>query len=290
LDKVCIIGFGKLGSHLYYALNKTSKYRVHYVLRNSRARLSPQKLSECSVIFICTPDSGIKDAVKELKKKSFVLLNKYIFHTSGAFDSGLLKPLEAKGAFTGSFHPAQTFEERVKSYNKRLNGIYIITEGSREAVRKANEIAHALLSKFVSLGKDEKILHHINSVIASNYLVCFFYQIEKVSHLISGVYARGKGRLNGFKNSTFLNIYKPLIVQTLKNIEKKGTQKSLTGPISRNDLSTVKAHIKIIKKRMPSILEFYSLMGNQAVQIALKNKSINRNEAKTLLRELNKNS
>jgi hypothetical protein len=41
---------------------------------------------------------------------------------------------------------------------------------------------------------------------------------------------------------------------------------------------------------MPSILEFYSLMGNQAVQIALKNKSINRNEAKTLLRELNKNS
>jgi predicted short-subunit dehydrogenase-like oxidoreductase (DUF2520 family) len=290
LDKVCIIGFGKLGSHLYYALNKTSKYRVHYVVKNSKAVFSPQKLSECNVIFICTPDSSIIEVVKELRKKSFVLLNKYIFHTSGAFDSGLLKPLEDKGAFTGSFHPVQTFEARVKSHNKRVNGIYIITEGNTKAVKKGNEIARALHSKFVTLGKDEKILHHINSVIASNYLVCFFYQIEKISHLISNVYTHGKGRLNGFKKSTFLNIYKPLIEQTLKNIKKKGIQKSLTGPISRNDLSTVKAHIKIIKKKMPAILEFYSLMGKQAVQIALKNKSINKNEAKTLLRELNKNS
>ena len=290
MDKVCIIGFGKLGSHLFYALNKTSKYHVHYVVKNSKAKLSPQKLSECSVIFICTPDSAIKEAVKELKKKSYLLRNKYIFHTSGAFDSGLLKPLKAKGAFIGSFHPVQTFEERVKSHNKRLNGIYIITEGGANAVKKTNEIAHALHSEFVTLGKDEKILHHINSVIASNYLVCFFYQIEKVSHLISSVYTHGKGRLNGFKKSTFLNIYKPLIEQTLKNIKKKGTQKSLTGPISRNDLSTVKAHIKIIKKKMPAILEFYSLMGKQAVQIALKNKSINENEAKTLLSELNRNS
>ncbi len=290
MDKVCIIGFGKLGSHLYYALNKTSKYRVYYVVKNSKAKLSPQKLSECSIIFICTPDSAIKEAVKELKKKSFELQNKYIFHTSGTFDSGLLKPLKAKGAFIGSFHPVQTFEERVKSPNRRLNGIYIITEGGAKAAKKANEIAHALHSKFVTLGKDEKILHHINSVIASNYLVCFFYQIEKVSHLISSVYTHRKGRLNGFKNSTFLDIYKPLIEQTLKNIKKKGTQKSLTGPISRNDLSTVKAHIKIIKKKMPAILGFYSLMGKQAVQIALKNKSINKNEAKTLLRELNKNS
>ncbi len=290
MDKVCIIGFGKLGSHLYYALNKTSKYRVHYVVKNSRTKLSPLKLSECSIIFICTPDSSIKETVKELKKKSLVLKNKYIFHTSGAFDSGLLKPLEAKGAFIGSFHPVQTFEERVKSHNKRLNGIYIITEGSPKGVKKANEIAQALHSKFVTLGKDEKILHHINSVIASNYLVCFFYQIEKVSHLISSVYPPGMGRINGFKNSTFLDIYKPLIEQTLKNIKKKGTQKSLTGPISRNDLNTVKTHIKIIKKKMPAILEFYLLMGKQAAEIALKNKSINKNEAKTLLRELNKNS
>lgn len=288
MNKICIIGLGKLGSHLYHALKKTAKYKVGYVVKNSGTKAVPQKINDCSIIFICTSDSEISRIVNVLKKKVYDLNKKYIYHTSGAFDSGLLKPLENKGAYTGSFHPVQTFEQKAASYNKRFNNIYIALEGSAEAVRKAKEISRALKAKTVLLSKEDKILHHINSVIASNYLVSFLYQIEKISQSISNIYGAKKGRLIGFKKSTFFGIYKPLIEQTLENIERKGFAGSLTGPIARNDLKTVIAHIKKIGEKIPELLPFYALMGTETVKLALKKKNIKEQDAKILLKELSK--
>jgi predicted short-subunit dehydrogenase-like oxidoreductase (DUF2520 family) len=288
LNSICIIGLGKLGSHLYYSLNKTAKFRVRYAVKNSRAKIKPEEINKCGIILICTSDSKIINAVNELKKKNYNLEKKYIYHTSGAFNSDLLKPLEQKGAFTGSFHPVQTFESKVTSRSKRLNNIYIAAEGSRKAVKKAKEITMALEAKAVVLTADDKLLHHINSVIASNYLVAFFHQIESISQLISGTYQGKKGQVFGFKKTSFFNIYKSLIEQTLSNIELKGTADSLTGPIARNDIKTVAAHVKIINDKIPHLLPFYSLMGTEAVKLALKKKSINKPDAKILLKELNK--
>ena len=287
MNKICIIGLGKLGTHMYHALNKTAKYKVGYVVKNSRTKILPQKINKCSIIFICTPDSEISSSVNELNKKVYHLNKKYIYHTSGAFDSGLLKPLERKGAYAGSFHPVQTFEQKAASYNKRFNNIYIALEGSAESVRKAKEISRALSAKTVILSKEDKILHHINSVIASNYLVSFLYQIEIISQSLSNIYSSKKGRLFGFKKNTFFGIYKPLIEQTLKNIESKGFAGSLTGPIARNDIKTVIAHIKKIGEKIPELLPFYSLMGTETVKLALKKKNIKKQDAKILLKELN---
>lgn len=288
MNITCIIGFGKLGTHLYHALNKTAKYEIGYVVKNSGTKAVPQKIDDCSIIFICTPDSEISRIVNELKKKVYDLNKKYIYHTSGAFDSDLLKPLEKKGAYTGTFHPVQTFEQEVRTYNNRFSGIYIALEGSAEAVKKAKGISHTLRAKTVILSKEDKILHHINSVIASNYMVSFLYQIEKISQSLSNIYSAKKGRLIGFKKNTFFGIYKPLIEQTLKNIEGKGFSGSLTGPIARNDLKTVIAHIKKIGEKIPELLPFYALMGTETVKLALKNKNIKEQDAKILLKELNK--
>lgn len=288
MNKICIIGLGKLGSHLYYSLNRTQKYSVHYKVKNSGIKIKPEKINKCSIIFICTPDSKINKVANELKKKVYNLDKKYIYHTSGAFDSGLLKSLEDKGAYTGSFHPVQTFETKTASFNKRFNNIYTAAEGCSQAVKKAKEISRALGAKTITLSKETKLLHHINSVFASNYLVSFIRQIELISQSISSTYSCKKRLLNGFKKTTFFDIYKPLIEQTLKNIESKGTTGSLTGPIARNDIKTVIAHIGILKEKIPGLLPFYSLMGTEAVKIALKKKSIKAQDAKILLNLLNK--
>jgi len=288
VNKICIIGLGKLGSHLYYSLNKTAKYNVHYTVKNSRTKTKPDKINECGIIFICTPDSTINRVVNELKKKAYNLNKKFIYHTSGAYDSDLLKSLEDKGAYTGSFHPVQTFETRIISRNDRFKNIFIAIEGCPQALKRAEEISRALSAGTIILSKKDKLLHHINSVIASNYLISFLHQIEKVSFLISGIYSGKKGQLNGFKKSTFFNIYKPLIEQTLKNIDNKGTASSLTGPIARNDIKTVIAHVDTIREKIPGLLPFYSLMGTEAVKLALKKKSIKKPDAKNLLKELNK--
>ena len=288
MDKICIIGLGKLGSHLYYSINRTRKFRVHYTVRNSRTKIIPAKLNKCGIIFICTGDSGIAKTVKELSAKKFNLKDKIIFHTSGALSSDVLIPLKKKGAYTGSFHPVQTFEVRVTGHNKKLNGIYIAVEGNDKAIAKAIEIVKLFRSKAVVLNSRDKVLHHVNCVFASNYLTAFLNIIDHVSRELSASYSHKKIFKNGFKKSSFFNIYKPLIEQTIRNIKAKGTVKSLTGPVERNDLNTIKLHLKTLNERIPALLPFYSLMAIETVNIALKKKSITNEDARVMTDEFKK--
>lgn len=288
MDKICIIGLGKLGSHLYYSINRTKKFRVYYTVKNSRVKIIPSKLNECRIIFICSGDSDIPKAVKELSAKKFNLKDKIIFHTSGALSSDVLSPLKKKGTYTGSFHPVQTFEVRVTGHNKKLNGIYIVIEGDDKATAKAKEIVKSFRSKTVVLNSRDKVLHHINSVFASNYLITYLSIIEKISHDLSITYRAKKILKNGFNKSSFFNIYKPLIEQTIRNIKAKGTVKSLTGPVERNDLNTIKLHLKILKERIPALLPYYSLMGIETANIALKKKSVTNKEARIIINEFKK--
>jgi len=288
MDKICLIGLGKLGSHLYYSINRTKKFRVYYSVKNSRAKIIPAKLNECGIIFICTGDSGIAKAVKELSAKKFNLRDKIIFHTSGALSSDVLSPLKKKGAYTGSFHPVQTFEVRVTDHNKKLNGIYIVLEGDIKAAAKAKEIVKSLRSKAVVLNSGDKVLHHINSVFTSNYLIAYLSIIEKISQDLSIIYKDKKILKNGFNKSSFFNIYKPLIEQTIRNIKAKGTVQSLTGPVERNDLDIIKLHLKTLKERIPELLPYYTLMGIETTDIALKKKSITNKEARIMKNEFKK--
>ena len=288
MDKVCIIGLGKLGSHLYYSLNKTKKFRVYYTVKNSRAKILPVKLNECRVIFICTGDSGIAKAVEKLSAEKYKLIDKIIFHTSGALSSEILIPLKKKGAFIGSFHPVQTFNARVTENNRLLNRIYITIEGNNKAVSKAKEIIKSLRSYAVLMSAEDKVLHHINSVIASNYLIAYLRIIEKISHDLSISYMDKKILKNGFKKSSFFDIYKPLIEQTIENIGSKGFVKSLTGPVERNDLNTIKLHLERLRRKAPGLLPFYAIMGIETADIALKKKSITDKDAKTLVSEFKK--
>lgn len=288
MNLVCIIGLGKLGSHLYYSLNKTKRCRVHYTVKNSKTKIDPSKLNNCGIIFICTGDSSVNKIVKVLSSGKYVLKDKYVYHTSGALSSEALKPLKRKGAIIGSFHPVQTFASRVAGHNKKLNNIYITAEGDLKARVKAKEIIKLLRSHAVILNVDDKVLHHINSVFASNYLIAYFNILNEISHDLSLTYSNKKISKNGFNKSSFFNIYKPLIEQTIKNIKAKGIVKSLTGPVERNDCNTIRLHLNTLKKRMPEMLPIYSLMGIETTKIALKKKSITNNQARKMVKEFKK--
>jgi predicted short-subunit dehydrogenase-like oxidoreductase (DUF2520 family) len=288
MEKVCIIGLGKLGSHLYYSLNKTRQYRIHYTVKNSKAKIDPFKLNCCGIIFICTGDTVINKIVKVLTSSKYDLKNKFVYHTSGALSSDVLKPLKRKGAFIGSFHPVQTFDSRVAGHNKKLNSIYIAVEGNVKACTKAKEIIKSLRSHTIILKANDKVLHHINSVLASNYLIAYFNILNEISQDLSITYSGKKILKNGFKKSSFFNIYKPLIEQTIENIQAKGTVKSLTGPVERNDFTTIRLHLNTLKKRMPEMLPIYSLMGIVTAKIALKKKSITNYQARKMVKEFNK--
>jgi predicted short-subunit dehydrogenase-like oxidoreductase (DUF2520 family) len=284
-DKAVIIGYGKLGSHLSYALKKSGKVKITGVIKKAKSKLSHSLIKNADIIFITTQDSKIKNAVKSLSHISFDLKDKFIFHTSGSLTSGELSALELKGAHSGSFHPVQTFESQARKDEGRFKKIYIAAEGSEKAVRKSKQLSRLLGSKSFVISKENKIYHHICCVIASNFMATLMSQIEKIgTEMRAGKHGK-RIQKNGFNNPSFFNIYKPLAAQSLENIALKGAAKSLTGPFERNDVETITGHLE---KMSGELLPLYILMGIETVKLSLEKKSIKPRDAADIIKQFDK--
>lgn len=270
-----LIGFGKAGSHLYYALKRSRIFSNIYLKKNETSKLSSKQLQQSNAVFICTEDSLISEAVKDIISANVNLKKKHIFHLSGALSSDVLHKLSEQGAYTGSFHPVQTFNKKAFSYSGTFENICIALEGSRNAVFFGKRISKALKSKSIVISKENKGLHHIACVTASNYLTVHFSMVEEISKKIFK---------NGFNKTSFFDIYKPLIMQTMRNIEEKGVIFSLTGPIERNDIKTIKLHLKALSEKLPGLTAGYSFMGIETALLALKKKSLTKREAMNMIK------
>jgi predicted short-subunit dehydrogenase-like oxidoreductase (DUF2520 family) len=268
LQNILIIGLGKTGSHLYYAL-KSSKLKLNITtVKNSKQKLSVKKINDAELIFICTQDDKIGSTVKSLLKTKADLKGKIIAHTSGVHSSDELMPLKKMKAETASFHPVQTFEKKAKGKSNRFKNIYIAIEGTKRSSAVLKKIASAIGSKSFIIDKKFKPLHHICCVISSNFLVTNLSYIEDIYR-----------QKIGFNNLNFFNIYMPLIFQTLSNISHKGTDKALTGPVPRNDIRTVKKHIDELGKiNTPEILDYYKFITNKTVKIASRTKVVSKKQ------------
>jgi predicted short-subunit dehydrogenase-like oxidoreductase (DUF2520 family) len=273
LNRIAIIGSGKLGTHLYYALKKNAV--ITGVIKSSRSRYDKGIISKADIIFICTQDSKIHSAAGRLVSTGCVLKGKYVFHTSGSLHSGKLDELKAIGAHTGSFHPVQTFEQKARKNENRFKGIYAAVEGTEKAASKGKQLARLLGARPFVISRDNKVFHHLCCVMSSNYISALVKQVEKTGG--------GKIKINGFNKHRFFSIYMPLAVQSLKNASEKGAAGSLSGPIERNDSDTIRAHINALKKGSKDALAVYLLMGIETVKLALEKKSISSQDAGVFL-------
>lgn len=266
MQNILIIGFGKTGSHLYYALQH-SKLKIKLsIIKNSRQKISNKAVNDAGIIFICTQDDKIGATVRSLLNTKTDLKGKIIAHTSGVHSSEELTLL--KKAETASFHPVQTFETKAKGNSGRFKNIYIAIEGTPKSCAALKKIAASIGSKAFIIDKKFKPLHHICCVISSNFLVTNLSYIEDIYR-----------QKIGFNNLNFFNIYMPLIIQTLSNISLKGTGKALTGPVARNDIRTVKKHIDELGKINASeILDYYKFITNKTIKIAARTKVVSKKQ------------
>jgi predicted short-subunit dehydrogenase-like oxidoreductase (DUF2520 family) len=147
-----------------------------------------------------------------------------------------------------------------------FRGTYIAFEGSVISYKKARLLASHLKARIFRISKAEKITHHINCVIASNYLCTLADNIKQAG-----------GR-------EIFKYYHKLTEQTLKNILDYGPAGALSGPVERNDADTIRLHLNYLEKHDKELLRFYLFMGIQTVKLAVKRGSITEKNARDLLR------
>jgi len=172
----------------------------------------------------------------------------FLFHTSGALSSDILKPIQKYGVSTSSFHPIQTFFGEKQDY-KNFENIYVGIEGDKKAVLKAKKIIINLGGKSLIIPKESKPLYHLACTITSNYLNSLLFAVVDLLKAID------------FSEKESLEILFPLISTTIANIKNNGLNNSLTGPIARGDIGTVKKHLSILSENFSEYKPLYQTLG-----------------------------
>ena len=185
---VGIIGFGKVGGSLSFALSRKGfTVFVHTrippdknITRHNFVSSIHTLIEKTSIIFITVPDSKIKNIARDIASTRTSLKNKIIFHTSGSLTSQVLTIVKRKGASAASFHPLQTFPHIVDSLSIWKN-IYCVLEGDKRAVATGKLLCKTLCMKSLVLPAENKIYYHSAAVFASNFLVLLIAMSQQLA-------------------------------------------------------------------------------------------------------------
>jgi len=278
-DSIAIIGLGKVGTAVGHLL-RNAGYEIAAVADRSPGAIergvpytggavSKDPLHaalSADAIFITTPDDLIRPLCDEIAEGGGFGPGKRVVHMSGAGGLDFLESARVSGAQIATIHPLQSFVDIEGVISSIPESAFSITaEGEMRdwAVRVATDLGG--IPFFVS--DEDKPLYHMAACMASNYLVALM-------NIVEGIY-----RQMGMGEKEALRSFWPLVQGTIRNIEEKGTEKSLTGPIARGDIGTIRRHLTVIGEKAPRLLALYREMGLFTADIAVRNSTLSEDRA-----------
>lgn len=229
-------------------------------------------ITESNIIVITTPDDTISEIDKQISK--YNLTGKSVFHTSGSLPSDILSSAKNSGASIYSIHPMFAFSNKFTDLEK-LNNIYFSIEGKN--VTNDSDIIKFMESignKYFIRDCNSSAKYHLANVIVSNLALSLFN--------IGSDYLKDLGLS---EEDSFEALY-PLILGNIENIKNKGFNLSLTGPISRGDISPVEKHLTVLKDKD---IEIYKKLSMNLLNLKAKREfGDNNNSLENLLNSSDK--
>lgn len=259
--KVGFIGPGKVGVNLgryfthkgislsgFYGKSKKHTLDACKITNSKFYNNLKEIINDSDILFITTPDDYISTIGNQISK--FNLKHKSVCHTSGSLKSSILSNAKLSGAHIYSIHPIFAFSNKNINLND-LNDIYFSIEGDLDNTSNEELLITYLMHKignnyFVRDIKDSYI-YHLANVFVSNFVL---------SLLNIGINYLEKLGLN---EKEAIEAFKPLIQGNINHIFESGFEKSLSGPVLRGDINTIKNHLKVIDARDKYIYSDLSL-------------------------------
>lgn len=257
------IGAGKVGFSMGKYLTERGMLVTGYFSRNpqssleaaaftdTRQYLDMRSLAEDSdAIFLTVPDGVIAAVWEELKM--LPIQGKIIIHCSGMLSSAVFSEIGHSRAYGYSIHPLLAVSDRYTSWEK-LQGAFFAMEGHEKHLSELKQLFESFGNSVGVLSAEGKVRYHAAAAMASNLYV--------------GLCSLSESLLCdcGFTQGEAHEALTPLIVGNAANIGHVGCAFALTGPIERNDIGTVEAHLKDLSGETR---EIYRLLSKQVVKVA----------------------
>jgi predicted short-subunit dehydrogenase-like oxidoreductase (DUF2520 family) len=265
LPRIGVIGAGRVGLGLGIAFQRAGwpvvavssrdparrERFVRLVPGSTAAPAVPDLIGAVDVVFLTVPD----DATASVSGSIRLYSGQAIVHTNGLLASDILRPALAAGATAGSFHPLVAFADPEAAV-AALRGSTVAVEGDPALIPLLEELARSVGADPVQVGTRQKPAYHAAAVLAAGGFVAL---LDAVAEL---------GALFGLDERATIALYEPLLRRGLENAGAIGVAAALTGPAVRGDSGTVAAHLAVIRRDAPGVLDVYRVLLQRQVMIA----------------------
>ncbi len=232
IKRIAIVGPGRVANHLAPAFKEQGITITGIYGRDAEeaTRLSKKVESPiigdigkpigADLILLCVSDDSIAEIAEQLSPDNKAI----VAHTSGAVPMSAIPDHLRRGVF----YPLQSF-----SADKKIvweNVPFCIEAESDDDVNSLGSIAEMLSSKIYILSSEQRKSLHLAAVFANNFANLMFEFSEELLE----------------KAGIDRSILHPLILETANKVLMQKASQSQTGPASRGDIETIKAHRELL--------------------------------------------
>ncbi|XHS79752.1 Rossmann-like and DUF2520 domain-containing protein [Burkholderiaceae bacterium UC74_6] len=241
LDKIAIIGAGRLGTSLALALaahNRPPRFVASRSMRsanvlaqrvNAAACTPEQALGFAELVLLTVPDDEIEKAAAELPWRP----GQAVVHCSGATEVGALAAAADRGALVGGFHPLQIFSDPERGA-AMLAGSSVTIEADEPLLGKLRELAQVLGLRTMQLPPGARSAYHAAANYAASFLLSMLGEAEDIWAAV------------GLPREQALHALLPLARGTLSAAQSRGLAGAQSGALSRGDLGVIRRHLQAL--------------------------------------------
>jgi predicted short-subunit dehydrogenase-like oxidoreductase (DUF2520 family) len=243
--RVVVIGRGKLGRALASELSA----RGVEVSLQAGTRMPPGQLGVAhtrasrAIFVLAVPDGAIAGVAARIASQ--LGRGAVALHCAGARGPDELAACARQGVATGVLHPLVSFAS--PHVLPPLAGAAFVAQGAPAALRAARWLCKKLEAEYLPapiIGP----AYHAAAALLANGGAALAYSAQQILVEL-GVPARRANRaLAG------------LLASVAFNVRALGVPRALTGPVSRGDVATVRAHTRALKRLSPELARQYRQM------------------------------
>lgn len=277
---VGVVGVGRVGSVLGAALlraghpvvaaaavSEVSRLRASAMLPGVPLLSAGEVVSRSDLVLLTVPDDVLTDLAAGLAATDSVRLGQFVVHTAGRFGTSVLAPMTERGALPMALHPAMTFTGMSLDLT-RLDGTPFGVTTTPELRPAAEALVVEVGGEPLWVPEESRVLYHAAQAVGANHLMTLV------------VHAAELARAAGIAEPQ--RLLAPLLGAALDNSLRDGAA-ALTGPVSRGDVETVRAHVTAIAERTPDLLPTYLAMARATADLAIASGRLAADRAGALL-------
>lgn len=249
--KIGFIGAGKVGTSLgkyfsnhqvtvtgFYSRTEASAKEAAKFTNTNFYPDRKKLIADSDVIFLTVTDSAIGPVWESIKHEP--IQGKIFCHCSGSLSSGIFSDIQHLGAYGYSIHPLYAISSKTESYKDLADALFTL-EGDSTYLQKMHTFMEGFGNAVQIISTENKALYHAAAVFASNHMVALAYIATTLFQQC------------GFSSEHALQAIAPLMEGNLAHILADGPIDALTGPVERNDISTIQRHFACLPTQYQAV-------------------------------------